>query len=248
MTRFRFSRLVCGYLLCDSNSISLVERFISSCHIGSGADDHSVEVVEGTVRELIEDNDVTIGVKYKKGEGQIHMAVEIAISLTVHRDQGSLWAFNDSLRWLFFCFSEELPGDPSCGEFHTILPSTIFPYLWLQTKSHFVGVIMDTTDLPFPNKGHVVLADPAPILMYPISSTEVRVLVDFPTIPPNLPETLLTKTLPQVPPTLQVYRHLALFFSSTSSHHSVFICYVFPHEHVGPLQEGCPKRKNPFDA
>merc|ERR1712100_100582 len=48
--------------------------------------------------------------------------------------------------------------------------------------SRFVGLILKT-DLPFPNYGHVVLADPSPVLLYPISSTEVRVLVDVPMDP-----------------------------------------------------------------
>jgi hypothetical protein len=50
-----------------------------------------------------------------------------------------------------------------------------------------------------------VLADPAPILMYPISSTEVRVLVDIPKpLPDDLKSFLLTHTLPQLPKSVQV--------------------------------------------
>lgn len=39
--------------------------------------------------------------------------------------------------------------------------------------------------LPHPGYGHVVLGDPSPFLFYPISSTEVRCLVDYPG--PKLP-------------------------------------------------------------
>lgn len=46
--------------------------------------------------------------------------------------------------------------------------------------SSFVGLILENCDLPYANHGHVVLADPSPILCYPISSTEVRCLVDVP--------------------------------------------------------------------
>ncbi|KAL8553464.1 hypothetical protein ACS0TY_001960 [Phlomoides rotata] len=46
--------------------------------------------------------------------------------------------------------------------------------------SSFVGLILENCDLPHANHGHVVLADPSPILLYPISSTEVRCLVDVP--------------------------------------------------------------------
>ncbi|XP_008798906.2 squalene monooxygenase SE1-like [Phoenix dactylifera] len=46
--------------------------------------------------------------------------------------------------------------------------------------SCFVGLILENCQLPYPNHGHVILADPSPILFYPISSTEVRCLVDVP--------------------------------------------------------------------
>ena len=46
--------------------------------------------------------------------------------------------------------------------------------------SCFVGLVLENCQLPFQNHGHVILADPSPILFYPISSTEVRCLVDIP--------------------------------------------------------------------
>ena len=49
----------------------------------------------------------------------------------------------------------------------------------IHKPSFFVGVILEDCPLPCPNHGHVVLADPSPILFYPISSTEVRCLVDI---------------------------------------------------------------------
>ncbi|KAF9335570.1 Squalene epoxidase [Podila minutissima] len=50
----------------------------------------------------------------------------------------------------------------------------------VETTSHFVGLILDNVPLPFPNHGHVILATPSPILMYQISHTQTRVLVDIP--------------------------------------------------------------------
>ncbi|KAH7520338.1 hypothetical protein FEM48_Zijuj08G0133400 [Ziziphus jujuba var. spinosa] len=50
----------------------------------------------------------------------------------------------------------------------------------VEVPSCFVGLILENCQLPFANHGHVVLADPSPILFYPISSTEVRCLVDVP--------------------------------------------------------------------
>lgn len=50
----------------------------------------------------------------------------------------------------------------------------------VEVPSYFVGLVLENCQLPFSNHGHVVLADPSPILFYPISSTEVRCLVDIP--------------------------------------------------------------------
>ncbi|CAK7339710.1 unnamed protein product [Dovyalis caffra] len=50
----------------------------------------------------------------------------------------------------------------------------------VDVPSCFVGLILENCQLPFQNHGHVILADPSPILFYPISSTEIRCLVDVP--------------------------------------------------------------------
>ena len=46
--------------------------------------------------------------------------------------------------------------------------------------SCFVGLVLENCELPFANYGHVIIADPTPIVFYPISSTELRCLVDVP--------------------------------------------------------------------
>jgi squalene monooxygenase len=74
--------------------------------------------------------------------------------------------------------------------------------------SHFCGLVLKhgpaDSPLPYPNRGHVVLVDPTPVLFYQISSTNTRVLVDVPsdryaagvkpyfvdTVAPQLPENL----------------------------------------------------------
>lgn len=58
--------------------------------------------------------------------------------------------------------------------------SLILMFAQVEVPSCFVGLILENCQLPFANHGHVVLADPSPILFYPISSTEVRCLVDVP--------------------------------------------------------------------
>ncbi|KAI3712327.1 hypothetical protein L1987_70878 [Smallanthus sonchifolius] len=50
----------------------------------------------------------------------------------------------------------------------------------VEVPSCFVGLVLKNVDLPYANHGHVILADPSPILFYPISNTEVRCLVDVP--------------------------------------------------------------------
>ncbi|KAK1414582.1 hypothetical protein QVD17_30329 [Tagetes erecta] len=50
----------------------------------------------------------------------------------------------------------------------------------VEVPSCFVGLVLENVDLPYANHGHVILADPSPILFYPISNTEVRCLVDVP--------------------------------------------------------------------
>ncbi|KFH67517.1 hypothetical protein MVEG_06249 [Podila verticillata NRRL 6337] len=50
----------------------------------------------------------------------------------------------------------------------------------VETTSHFVGLVLDDVPLPFPNHGHVILATPSPVLMYQISQSQTRVLVDIP--------------------------------------------------------------------
>ncbi|KAK7246664.1 hypothetical protein RIF29_41534 [Crotalaria pallida] len=78
----------------------------------------------------------------------------------------------------------------------------------VDVPSHFVGLLLENCNLPYSNHGHVILGDPSPILFYPISSTEIRCLVDVPG--PKLPSLgngdmanyLKTVVAPQVPPEL----------------------------------------------
>lgn len=78
----------------------------------------------------------------------------------------------------------------------------------VEVPSCFVGLILENCKLPYPNHGHVILADPSPVLLYPISSTEVRCLVDVPgqKLPSlangEMAKYLKTNVAPQVPPEL----------------------------------------------
>ncbi|PHT32406.1 Squalene epoxidase 1 [Capsicum baccatum] len=58
----------------------------------------------------------------------------------------------------------------------------------VDVPSYFVGLILENFQLPHANYGHVFLADPLPLVFYPISSTEVRCLADAPgqRVPPEI--------------------------------------------------------------
>jgi squalene monooxygenase len=79
----------------------------------------------------------------------------------------------------------------------------------IRHPSYFVGLLLKDVELPNPNFGHVVLGNPAPILFYPISSTEVRCLVDYPgTCLPGvasgeLKNYLMERVSPQIPDSLR---------------------------------------------
>ncbi|MGR8935021.1 MAG: FAD-dependent monooxygenase [Gammaproteobacteria bacterium] len=46
--------------------------------------------------------------------------------------------------------------------------------------SYFIGLILKDCTMPFPHHGHVFLSGPTPFICYPISSHEIRILIDFP--------------------------------------------------------------------
>ncbi|MGZ5010342.1 MAG: FAD-dependent monooxygenase [Methylobacter sp.] len=58
--------------------------------------------------------------------------------------------------------------------------------------SYFIGLILKDCDMPFPKHGHVFLSGPTPFICYPISSNEVRILIDFPA--EQLPKKQLIQT------------------------------------------------------
>lgn len=49
-----------------------------------------------------------------------------------------------------------------------------------KVSSYFLGIVLKDCNLPFKNHGHVIVAKPSPCLVYPISSFETRILIDFP--------------------------------------------------------------------
>ncbi|XP_024966515.1 squalene monooxygenase-like [Cynara cardunculus var. scolymus] len=136
----------------------------------------NVQLQQGTVLSLLEDNGTIKGVMYKTKTGEVMKAYA---PLTIVCDG---------------CFSN-LRGS-LCN------PQVDVP-------SCFVGLILEKCQLPYENHGHVVLADPSPILFYRISSTEIRCLVDVPgqKVPSisngDLSKYLKTVVAPQIPVEMQ---------------------------------------------
>ncbi len=63
---------------------------------------------------------------------------------------------------------------------------------------YFLGLILENCDLPYPNHGHVIMSGTSPVLLYPITSTGTRALIDFkgdaaPRMGEELKQHLLTK-------------------------------------------------------
>ncbi|TNN72913.1 Squalene monooxygenase [Liparis tanakae] len=68
------------------------------------------------------------------------------------------------------------------------------------TSSHFVGCIMKDCPQFKANHAELVLANPSPVLIYQISSSDTRVLVDIRgEMPRNLSEYMVEKIYPQLP-------------------------------------------------
>ncbi|KAG6520249.1 squalene monooxygenase SE1-like [Zingiber officinale] len=134
---------------------------------------HNVQLEQGTVTSLIEENGTVEGVVYKTNSGEEQR--KAFAPLTIVCDG----AFSNLRRTL--CSPKV--DVPSC----------------------FVGMVLEKCQLSFPNRGHIILGDPSITLFYPISSTEVRCLVDVPgnKIPSvangEMTNFLKTVVAPQVP-------------------------------------------------
>ncbi|PRQ48274.1 putative squalene monooxygenase [Rosa chinensis] len=135
----------------------------------------NVQLEQGTVTSLLEENGTITGVQYKTKDGQ---ELQAHAPLTIVCD----------------------------GCFSNLRRTLCKPQV--EVPSCFVGLILENCELPFANHGHVILADPSPILFYQISSTEVRCLVDVPgqKVPPitngAMANYLKNVVAPQLPPEL----------------------------------------------
>lgn len=131
---------------------------------------------------LLEENGIVKGVRYKTKEGK---EITAKAPLTVVCD-GCCSNLRRSL-----CTSKVILLANKLQSFEFRVKGTklmiyiyIYVYICLNLQvdvpSCFVALILKNCNLPYPNHGHVVLAEPSPILLYPISSFETRCLVDIP--------------------------------------------------------------------
>ncbi|NWX87301.1 ERG1 monooxygenase, partial [Nothoprocta ornata] len=181
------ARVVNGYIIHDIESKSEVEipyptsddgRVVSgrSFHHGqfimglrrAAMAEPNAKFIEGTVLQLLEEEDCVVGVQYKDKEtGDIK---ELHAPLTVVADG------------LFSKFRKNLVSSK------------------VTVSSHFVGCILKDTPQFKANYAELVLAKTSPVLIYQISSTETRVLVDIRgEMPKNLKEYMIENIHPQLP-------------------------------------------------
>lgn len=71
-------------------------------------------------------------------------------------------------------------------------------------SGYFLGIVLKNCQLPYEKHGHVIIAQPSPFLLYPISKNETRILIDFPGDKPpkmgsELKKYLREKISPQIP-------------------------------------------------
>ncbi|CAI5484993.1 unnamed protein product [Closterium sp. Yama58-4] len=154
----------------------------------------TVTLREATVLGLLEDGDRVTGVRYRAAKRAPGSAQEAgAVGGKGETEEGEMLA----------------PLTFVCDGCFSNLRRSISKSK-VDVPSSFVGLLLRDCPLPHPNYGHVVLADPSPVLFYPVSSSEVRCLVDIPAgtkVPSiasgDMADYLLSNVLPQLPKQLQ---------------------------------------------
>ncbi|NWU65605.1 ERG1 monooxygenase, partial [Pterocles burchelli] len=181
------SQTVNGYIIHDIESKSEVEipypRSGDGC-VASGRSFHhgqfimglrraamaepNAKFIEGTVLQLLEEDDCVVGVQYKDKE--TGDTKELHAALTVVADG------------LFSKFRKNLVSNK------------------VTVSSHFVGCILKDAPQFKADYAELVLAKTSPVLIYRISSTETRVLVDIRgEMPKNLKQYMIDNIHPQLP-------------------------------------------------
>ncbi|KAG0259434.1 Squalene epoxidase [Mortierella polycephala] len=163
-------------------------RFIQKLR-GAASRTPNVTVVEATVNEILYDEDGVraTGVRCAPKGDSDSSAESVSSSATSTEYRSPIVVIADGC---FSKFRKQFLGKE------------------VETASHFVGLVLKNVALPFPNHGHVVLMTPSPVLMYQISPTETRMLIDIPGELPSVSSGALRSYLestvyPQLPATAQ---------------------------------------------
>ncbi|KAJ7022067.1 squalene epoxidase-domain-containing protein [Mycena alexandri] len=138
-----------------------------------------VDLIEGTVTDLIEDN------------SSARKVIGIRASLKGMEEKKS---FHASLVFV---------ADGCYSNFRT---SVLGAGAKSTTKSHFIGAILEDAVLPIPDHGTVALIKGSgPVLMYRISRHDTRILIDVKQpIPSDLKAHILANIAPQLPASVQL--------------------------------------------
>ncbi|KDR80986.1 hypothetical protein GALMADRAFT_241584 [Galerina marginata CBS 339.88] len=142
-----------------------------------------VEVIEGTVSELIQDeyNRKVLGVQVTKKteDGAEDVKQAMYADLVIIADG------------CFSNFRTQVMGE------NAVKPTT---------KSHFIGAVIEDARLPIPNHGTVALVKGfGPVLLYQISEHDTRILVDVrQPLPADLKTHILKNVVPQLPSALHI--------------------------------------------
>ncbi|KAF9565969.1 Squalene epoxidase [Mortierella alpina] len=148
----------------------------------------NVTVVEATVNEILRDEDGVrvVGVTCSQKKDASEEAASTTSSVTTNYF-APLTVIADGC---FSKFRKQFTDKP------------------VVTTSHTVGLILKDVRLPLPNHGHLIIASPLPIALFPISSTDTRMFVNILGKLPSASSGALRSYLenvihPQLPATIQ---------------------------------------------
>ena len=134
----------------------------------------NILVIEGTVSKLIEEEGQVVGVEYRERVEKVTDETNETSS-----PDASITPSPSSENKVKSCrVALTLVADGLWSSSRKNLSDTTLKFV-----SSFVGVVVDhppmEAPVPHRNHGHVILANPSPCLIYQISPTETRVLIDF---------------------------------------------------------------------
>ncbi|XP_027027248.1 squalene monooxygenase [Tachysurus fulvidraco] len=191
------AHVVCGYVIHDQESLSVVEIPYpqDECGIQCGRAFHHGRFIMGLRRAALKEPNVMFvegTVTSLKEEGDCVKGVQ-------YRDKDS-----GKIKEIYAPLT--VVADGCFSKFRKSLISGK-----AKVSSHFVGCIMKDCPQFKSNHAELVLANPSPILIYQISSSETRILVDIRgEMPRDLSGYMVEKIYPQLPGHLQEPFLLAL--------------------------------------